>query len=65
MAERDIMAHVRALRRDLERRRRENSSPDQLCRFTVRRRLALLRCCLGTIEARAQLRDFAVRYRYR
>lgn len=63
--ERDVMAHVRALRRDIARRRLDNPSPDQMCRFVVRRRLTLLRSCLGTIQATAQLRDFAARYPYR
>lgn len=62
MDEWDVMAAVRALRRDVARRRREDFPPDRMIRFIVRRRLTLLRSCLGTIHARAQLRDFAVRH---
>jgi hypothetical protein len=62
MDEWDVMAAVRALRRDVARRRREDFSSDQMMRFVARRRLSLLRSCLGTIHARAELRDFAVRH---
>lgn len=61
----NVMASVRALRRDLERRRREHPSPDQMLRFTVGARLTRLRFCCRCLDAREQLREFAVRMYFR
>jgi hypothetical protein len=58
----DAMAAVRALRRDLARRRRQNMSTEQMIIFIRRQRLARMRFCFAKIDATASLRNFAVRY---
>jgi hypothetical protein len=58
----EVMDLVRDLRRDRARHRRENPSPDQMLRIVVRARLTRLRFCWRWLEAREQLRDFAIRW---
>jgi hypothetical protein len=58
----DAMAGVRALRRDIARRRWAEPSVDQMVIFIRRLRLARMRSCFRIIDAAADLRDFAIRY---
>jgi hypothetical protein len=58
----EVMDLVRALRREHARRRRENPTTDQMLRIVVRARLTRLRFCWRWLEAREQLREFAVRW---
>lgn len=61
----NVMAAIRALRRNLERRRREHMTPDQMLRFVVGARLSRMRFCLRCLDAREQLREFAIRMYFR